>query len=50
MSHLPYVVAAYVLGVAIPGGFALSALLRMRAAQRRLIAMDPRARRSRANR
>ena len=42
MTHLPYVVAAYVLGVAIPGTFALSAFLRMRTAKRRLAAIDPR--------
>ncbi|HME26569.1 MAG TPA: hypothetical protein VKI44_35465 [Acetobacteraceae bacterium] len=45
MTHLPYVVAAYVLGVVIPGTFALTAFLRMRAAQRRLAAIDRRRRR-----
>ena len=44
MTHLPYVVAAYVLGVVIPGSFALSAFLRMRTAQRRLAAVDTRRR------
>lgn len=42
MTHLPYVVSAYVLGVVIPGTFALTAFLRMRAAQRRLVAIDRR--------
>ena len=44
MTHLPYVVAAYVLGVVIPGTFALTAFLRMRMAQRRLAAIDRRRR------
>ena len=44
MTHLPYVVAAYVLGMVIPGTFALTAFLRMRAAQRRLAAIDRRRR------
>jgi hypothetical protein len=44
MTHLPYVVAAYVLGVAIPATFALAAVVRMRAAQRRLAALDRRRR------
>ena len=38
MTHLPYIVAAYALGVLIPGTFAVAAFLRMRAAQRRLAA------------
>jgi hypothetical protein len=50
VTHLPYVVAAYVLGVVIPGTFALSAFLRMRAAQRRLAAVDPRVKRPGAGR
>jgi hypothetical protein len=36
MTHLPYIVAAYALGVLIPGTFAVAAFLRMRTAQRRL--------------
>ncbi len=43
MTHLPYIVAAYVLGVLIPGSFAVAAFARMRAAARRLAAVDPRA-------
>jgi hypothetical protein len=45
MTHLPYIVAAYALGVLIPGMFAAAAFLRMRTAQRRLAAVDPRANR-----
>jgi cytochrome c biogenesis protein CcdA len=49
VTHLPFVAAAYTLGVAVPLAFALAATLRMRAANRRLGAIDPRAaRRSRA--
>jgi len=44
MTHLPYIVAAYGLGVLIPGAFALAAFLRMRGAQRRLAAIDTRRR------
>jgi hypothetical protein len=44
MTHLPYVVAAYVLGVVIPGTFALAAFFRMRTAARRLAAVDRRRR------
>ena len=42
MTHLPYIVACYALGVLVPAGFGLAALLRMRAARRRLAAVDPR--------
>jgi hypothetical protein len=42
MTHLPYIVSAYTLGVLIPGTFAVAAFLRMRAAQRRLAAIGPR--------
>jgi hypothetical protein len=45
VTHLPYIVTAYTLGVAIPCAFAVAALLRMRAARRRLAAIDPRANR-----
>jgi hypothetical protein len=44
MTHLPYIVSAYALGVLIPGTFAVAAFLRMRAAQRRLAAAGPRRR------
>jgi len=42
MTHLPYIVASYALGLLVPAGFGLAALLRMRAARRRLAAVDPR--------
>ena len=42
MSFLPYVAASYALGVIVPGGFALAAWRRMRAATRKLAAIDPR--------
>jgi hypothetical protein len=44
MTHLGYVVAAYALGVAIPGAFAVAALVRTRAARQALAAVDPRRR------
>jgi len=42
MTHLPYIVASYLLGVAIPVAFAVSAFARMRAANRLLAAMGSR--------
>ncbi len=42
MSHIPYVVGSYALGLLIPGGFAMAALRRARIAARRLAAIDPR--------
>jgi|HubBroStandDraft_2_1064218.scaffolds.fasta_scaffold1176006_2 hypothetical protein len=50
MTHLPYIVASYALGVLIPATFAVAAFLRMRTAQRRLAAIDPRANRPGARR
>jgi hypothetical protein len=44
MTHLPYIVSAYTLGVLIPASFAVAAFLRMRAAQRRLAATGRRTR------
>ncbi len=44
MTHLPYIVAAYALGVLVPGTFAWSAFVRMRGARRRLAAVDTRRR------
>ena len=43
MTHLPFIVASYALGVLIPAAFAVAAFLRMRTAQRRLAAIDQRA-------
>ena len=45
MTHLPYIVAAYTLGVLIPATYAITAFMRMRTAQRRLAATDPRVKR-----
>ena len=45
MTHLPFVMAAYALGVLIPKTFAVAAFLRMRTAKRRLAALDRRRRR-----
>jgi len=42
MTHLPFVAAAYALGVGIPVSFAVSAWARLAAARRRLAAIDPR--------
>ncbi len=46
MTHLPYIAATYVLTVLVLGGLGLLALLRHRAAKRRLRAIDPRAARA----
>ena len=40
----PFIAGAYVLGVLVPTGFALAAWQRLRRAQRRLAALDTRAR------
>jgi len=47
MTHLPYIVVAYALGVLIPGAFGVAAYARMRTAARRLAAIDPRVNRPR---
>ena len=44
MTHLPYIVAAYSLAVLVPAGYAVTAVSRLRAAQRRLAALDMRRR------
>jgi hypothetical protein len=44
MTHLPYIVASYALGVLVPASYALAAFLRMRKARRRLTAIDTRRR------
>jgi hypothetical protein len=44
MTHLPYIVAAYALGVIVPAWLGIAAFLRMRDAGRRLAAIDPRQR------
>ena len=42
MTHLPYIIAAYGIGVILAAGFAVDAWLRMGRARRRLAAIDPR--------
>ena len=42
MTHLPYIVAVYTLGIAVPVVFGIAAYLRIGAARRRLAAIDPR--------
>jgi hypothetical protein len=42
LTHLPFVAAAYVLGTGLPVVFTIQTLLRVRAAGRRLDAIDPR--------
>jgi len=42
MTHLPFVVGAYALGIVIPAVYAVSAWTRLAAARRRLHAIDPR--------
>ena len=49
MTHLPFIAAAYSLGVLIPIGFGLAAFQRMTAARRKLAAIDPRAGRVRTD-
>ena len=43
MTHLGFVASAYVLGVAVPIFFAVSAARRLSVARRRLAVIDPRA-------
>ena len=42
MTHLGFVATSYALGVAVPIGFAVSSLLRLSDARRKLRAIDPR--------
>ena len=42
MTHLPFVAASYALGTGIPIAFTIAAFARLRAATRRLNAIDPR--------
>jgi hypothetical protein len=44
MTHLPHIVAAYALGVLVPGSFGIAAFARMRGAARRLADIDRRRR------
>jgi len=42
MTHLPFVVGAYALGILVPAVFAWAAFMRLGIARRRLAAIDPR--------
>jgi len=42
VTHLPFIIAAYALGIAIPAVLAVDAWLRVGSARRRLDAIDPR--------
>jgi cytochrome oxidase assembly protein ShyY1 len=44
MTHLPYIMVAYALGVLVPASYAVAAYLRMRDAKRRLAAIGSRRR------
>ena len=48
MTHLPYIVAAYVIAVGLPVAFSIDALFRVRSARRRLQPIDVRRGRDRA--
>jgi hypothetical protein len=45
MSVYPFIVASYAAGILVPTVLAIATAVRMRRAQRRLAAVDPRARR-----
>ena len=42
MTHLGFVATSYALGIVVPVGFAVSSLLRLSNARRKLRAIDPR--------
>jgi hypothetical protein len=42
MNHLGFIVAAYAVGIVLPGVFAIAAWTRMASAKRKLDAIDPR--------
>ena len=42
MTHLPFIAAAYALGLGVPGVLGLLAMRRLAGARRRLAALDPR--------
>jgi HAMP domain-containing protein len=47
VTHLPYILGSYGLALAVGAAFVVEAWLRLRRAQRRLDAIDPRRRRER---
>jgi len=42
MTHLPFIIGAYAIGIAVPAAYAIAAAHRLRLARRRLRAIDPR--------
>lgn len=42
MNHMPFIVTAYVIAIAVPLVFGVAAVMRTRASSRRLDAIDPR--------
>jgi hypothetical protein len=48
VTHLPYIVAAYIIALGVPIVFGIEALFRVRAARRRLDAIDTRRNRGNA--
>jgi len=48
VTHLPYIVAAYIIALGVPIAFGTEALFRVRAARRRLDAIDTRRNRGNA--
>jgi hypothetical protein len=46
VTHFGFIAAAYAIGLAVPVVFTAAALIRLRAATRRLSAIDPRQRRA----
>jgi len=42
VTHLPFIAAAYALGILVPAWLGLTAWTRLRTATRRLAAVDPR--------
>ena len=42
MTHLPFIVAAYAIGVGVPAVMAVTSWRRLRLAQKRLAVIDPR--------
>jgi hypothetical protein len=47
MTHLPFIVAAYTIAICVPLYFSIEVFFRVRAASRRLAAIDTRRERSR---
>jgi hypothetical protein len=48
VTHLPYIVAAYVIAIGVPLFFSIETFFRTRSAQRRLAAIDTRRERGRS--